>query len=351
MAAKFRKIDPRIWNDEKFVAMTLDEKLLAFWLLTNSRLNRVGVVLWSPGLASEETGIDRHRVDTVCHTVCHTLNWVFDTRSKLVFLTTWWKYNTPDNESALKGQLEDLHDLPKNDLNPHFIRASEYLKPSLRHLVHTVCPTVPDTVGDTVSPQKKEKEKKQEGKIVPSELPAPPAGVVPPTSPPPPPEQSKQPRKKSASDQPPPIPPTTALVTTNDPAGSEMVPAKPKSVHQSAIDEFCDRWRVKYKEKYPFNGGKDGQSVAWMLTQVEQDLSKFTAVVARFLSDDDPFYAAGDRHGLGKLRQHFARWLVNQPIQTPQRTKAEREADDIRRYSTSMYDDLPSMYDTDKGNF
>lgn len=198
---------------------------------------------------------------------------------------------------------------------------------------------------------KEEKRREEKGKIVPSELPAPPAGVVPPTSPPPPPEQLKQPRKKSASDQPPPVPPTTALVTTNDPASLEMVPTKETSVHHLAIEEFCNRWRIKYKEKYPFNGGKDGQSVAWMLTQVEQDLSKFTAVVARFLADDDPFYAAGDRHGLGKLRQHFARWLVNQPIQTPQRTKAEREADDIRRYSTSMYDDLPSMYDTDKGNF
>lgn len=172
MAAKYRKIDPRVWNDEKFASMTLEQKIMAFWMLTNSRLNRIGVVLWSPGLASEETGISRDRIDTVCHTVCHTLNWVIDKGSKTVFLTTWWKYNAPDNEKALQGQLEDLHDLPRHNLNAHIIKASEYLKPELRKLVYTVCHTVSDTVCDTVSPQKqKQKQEQKQEEDVSSEPP------------------------------------------------------------------------------------------------------------------------------------------------------------------------------------
>ena len=77
MAAKFRKIDPRIWTDEGFIRLDTEAKALTFWLLT-ARVNRCGIVQWSPALASEETGIPRDRVETVYPTVCDTLHWVRD---------------------------------------------------------------------------------------------------------------------------------------------------------------------------------------------------------------------------------------------------------------------------------
>ena len=161
MAQKFRKIDPRIWNDEGFSALDVEARLLAFWLLTSNRVNRCGIVIWSAGLASEETGLDRHRVEGVLDTVCHTLKWVFDMESKTVFLARWWRYNPPDNESALKGALGDLHDLPRNSLKPYLEAASKDIKPDLKQVYHTVLDTVYHTVSDTVSPQEKEKEKEK----------------------------------------------------------------------------------------------------------------------------------------------------------------------------------------------
>lgn len=158
MAAKYRKIDPRIWTDEKFTRLDRDGKLVALWLLSSTRVNRCGVVQWSPALCSEETGIDRKRVDTVLDTVCHTVSWTFCRVSNTLFLSRWWRYNRPDNESALKGALADLHDLPSNTLKPALARASDDLPTRLRQVYHTVL----DTVYRTVSPQEQEQEQEQE---------------------------------------------------------------------------------------------------------------------------------------------------------------------------------------------
>ena len=183
MAAKFRKIDPRIWTDEGFVRLTPESRLLAFWLLTGSRVNRCGIVQWSAALASEETGIDRHGVDTVLDTVCHTLSWVCDPPVKLVFLARWWRYNPPPNGDALKGAMDDLRDLPRNSLCNALRKACA----DIPHPLHTVYHTVLDTVYHTVSPQEKEKEKEKEKDILPV-----PGEVVEPN------QESKPPRKKPA---------------------------------------------------------------------------------------------------------------------------------------------------------
>ncbi len=158
MAAKFRKVDPRFWNDEKVRRLDSDGRLLALWLLTSSRVNRCGIVLWSPGLASEETGIPRNRVDTVLDTVCSTLPWKFDQGIGVVFLVHWWRYNRPDNVKALKGALADLHDVPRSKVVAFLTQSRQDLPSTLWDCIDTVC----NTVSYTVCAQEKEQEKEQE---------------------------------------------------------------------------------------------------------------------------------------------------------------------------------------------
>ena len=80
--------------------------------------------------------------------------------------------------------------------------------------------------------------------------------------------------------------------------------------HSLAVVGFCSAWQKRYGEKYPFAGGKDGAAVKAMLAHVDHDVPKFLAIVARYLADSDPFYAADGRHGLAKLRMNFSRWLA-----------------------------------------
>jgi hypothetical protein len=162
MAAKFRKVDPRIWTDEKFRKLTAEGRLLALWMLSSSRVNRCGIVLWSPGLASEETGIPQTRIDTVCDTVCDTLRWIRDTVSNTVFLCRWWRYNRPDNVKALQGALSDLHDVPSHCLKSALVDAMQDLPASLHTVYRQALDTVCHTVCHTVSPQEQEQEKEKE---------------------------------------------------------------------------------------------------------------------------------------------------------------------------------------------
>jgi hypothetical protein len=169
VAQKFRKVDPRTWTDEKFRTLDSNGKLVALWMLTGSRVNRCGIVLWSPGLASEETGIAPNLIDSVCDTVCDTLFWFRDIPSHTVFLRRWWRYNRPDNVKALIGFLSDLHDVPTNGLREALIEAAQDL-PSQFHTVYLKALAVGDTVSDTVSPQEKEKEKEKEKEMFNTDL-------------------------------------------------------------------------------------------------------------------------------------------------------------------------------------
>jgi len=216
VARHFRKIDPRIWTDEKFVRLDAEGKLLALWLLTSSRCTRCGIVLWSAALAAEETGIVGHPPDTtptgcragvdgVCDTVCDTMSWVFDRGAKCIFLTHWWRYNPPSNLSALKGAMRDLLDVPSNALKPALIKA----KDDLPQYMHTVYDTVCDTVYDTVSPLEREKEKEKENLFPPR--PAAERGV-------------KKPAKKSA-----PTAPRSRTVNPLFDAIAEVTGAPPKA--------------------------------------------------------------------------------------------------------------------------
>lgn len=79
-------------------------------------------------------------------------------------------------------------------------------------------------------------------------------------------------------------------------------------MHHEFTRAFVGAWEEHYpSEKYPFAGGKDGESVKWMRGQVGDDLEKFRVIVARYLADDSDFYRG---HPLSKLRIDFAKFLV-----------------------------------------
>ena len=51
--ARYRKIDPRTWKDEKFRVLLSEEKLIAFYVIT-AQSNRIGLFNFSPAMAAED---------------------------------------------------------------------------------------------------------------------------------------------------------------------------------------------------------------------------------------------------------------------------------------------------------
>ncbi len=155
MAARYRKVDPRMWDDEKFLAMSPTEKLIAVYIIT-AQSNRIGIFRFSVGLALEHLGIDSETFAIGFGNVCRTLNWVFDRTRRIVYFPTWWKYNLPDNVNVFKSCLDDLHDLPQSELIQQFASNSRYLPETY---AQTLAKRLPN-----VSPQEQEQEQEQEPK-------------------------------------------------------------------------------------------------------------------------------------------------------------------------------------------
>ena len=92
MASRYRKIDPRIWTDEKFRQLTAEEQRIALYILT-AQSNRIGLFTFSPGKASEDLGTLPPTFRKGFEKVCRTLNWEWDAEARVLYLPTWWRYN------------------------------------------------------------------------------------------------------------------------------------------------------------------------------------------------------------------------------------------------------------------
>lgn len=131
MAQKFRKIDPRIWRDEKFAALKPEDKLIALYCLT-AQSNRCGIFVFSPAMAAEELGMSQGTFRERFEGVVCALRWEWDATLRVLYLPTWWRYNQPENANVLIGNLGDLAELPNTPLIARFLTNFEHLKPTYR---------------------------------------------------------------------------------------------------------------------------------------------------------------------------------------------------------------------------
>ncbi len=130
MAEKYRKIDPRIWKDENFLPLSERDKLIAIYVMT-AQVNRIGLFNFSPALAAEDLGIKYETFVKRFRNVCLAFKWRYDERFRVLYIPTWWKYNQPENPNVLKGNLKDLHELPRTDLIYKFFNNLHHLKVDL----------------------------------------------------------------------------------------------------------------------------------------------------------------------------------------------------------------------------
>lgn len=130
MAARYRKIDPRIWTDERFRQLTGDEQRIALYILT-AQSNRIGLFCFSPGKASEDLGTLPPTFGQGFLKVCRALHWEWDEEARVLYIPTWWKYNQPENANNVIGNLKDLDDLPNTPLLERFFANMAYLSEGL----------------------------------------------------------------------------------------------------------------------------------------------------------------------------------------------------------------------------
>lgn len=104
------------------------------------------------------------------------------------------------------------------------------------------------------------------------------------------------------------------------PVDEQPVEKKPKKdpdgPHHQAIRSFMASWHERYGEKYPFDSGKDGALVKWILGHCDGDTEKFAAAVRRYLACAEPI-VVNARHPLSLMKSGLARYIVDAKVVPP----------------------------------
>jgi hypothetical protein len=127
--AKYRKIDPRIWNDAKFRDLSDDGKLLFFFLLTHPGMTSLGAMRHTvPGMAAELGWTTEGFAKPFAEALSKGLV-KHDERAAFVWLPNFIKYNQPDNPNVVKAWDSAVDMLPECDmLNELLQHVREFLK-------------------------------------------------------------------------------------------------------------------------------------------------------------------------------------------------------------------------------
>lgn len=166
--ARYRKIDPRIWTDEKFRILKPEEQRIAFYILTGQS-NRIGLFSFSPGKACEDLGTLPQTFQKDFQKVCQTLHWEWDSDTRVLYLPTWWKYNQPENANNVIGNLKDLDDLPETPLLESFSANTAYLHESLiETFTRTLAKRYPQRLPKRSPSQEQEQEQEQKQNMPPA---------------------------------------------------------------------------------------------------------------------------------------------------------------------------------------
>lgn len=109
----YRKIDVRIWNDEKFNSLTPTGKLAFFMLLTHPMMTALGAMRGTPEGLACEIGMDPEPFKEGFRELLLKGLAEHDAEGRLIALPNFLKYNPPANPNAVKAWVKALEFLPE----------------------------------------------------------------------------------------------------------------------------------------------------------------------------------------------------------------------------------------------
>lgn len=122
--SRYRKVDPRIWNDEKFRSLSDDAKLVFFMLLTHPNMTALGAMRATVGGLAEEMGWGLERFREAFREALSKGMAEHDQKACLVMLPKFLKYNPPESPNVVKAWADSLDLLPECGLKTRVITES-----------------------------------------------------------------------------------------------------------------------------------------------------------------------------------------------------------------------------------
>lgn len=137
--ADYRQIHIKIWEDDWFIDLPAEEKVLFFWLFSNDHANVSGLFQFSVKVAARETGLSREIVDQAIEK--------FQADGKVYREGEWiWvvnlrKYNDSHSPNAYKSIMADVAKLPNGELKNRYLAYYQEIHDQFKADHHT--PTNP----------------------------------------------------------------------------------------------------------------------------------------------------------------------------------------------------------------
>lgn len=127
--ARYRKVDTRIWNDEKFREFSDDGKLAFLFVLTHPNLTSLGAMRATiAGLASEIGWKERKFRASIAAAQKRGMA-EFDEAASLAWLPNFLRYNAPESPNVVRSWEGALDLLPECDLKRRLVvRVLEYVE-------------------------------------------------------------------------------------------------------------------------------------------------------------------------------------------------------------------------------
>ena len=156
---KYRKVDTRIWNDEKFMDLSRDGKLVFFFLLTHPSLTALGAMRHSiPGLSSEMRWLSKAFAKAFGEAFRKGLL-EYDERACFLALPNFLKYNHPESPNVIKSWSDSLDLLPECPLKNKLIYR---VKVFVEALPEAFREALPEAFRKSMPNQEQEQEQEQD---------------------------------------------------------------------------------------------------------------------------------------------------------------------------------------------
>lgn len=108
----YRKVDVRIWNDERFRELSDDGKLVFLKLLTHPNMTSLGAMRASPAGLADDLCWGAERLAAALGESLALGMVELDRRGPLVALPNFLKYNAPESPNVLRSWVRSLDLLP-----------------------------------------------------------------------------------------------------------------------------------------------------------------------------------------------------------------------------------------------
>lgn len=160
--ARYRKIDPRIWNDKKFRELSDAAKLVFLFLLTHPHMTSLGAMRATIAGLAEELDWDTEAFREAFAEVLLNGMAEHDQKACLIAIPNFIRYNSPESPNVVKAWVSSLDLLPECELKSRTIARAKAFAEALSE---AFAKALPEAFAKSMSYQEQEQEQEQKKTI------------------------------------------------------------------------------------------------------------------------------------------------------------------------------------------